>query len=333
MPGDFDESSHPRAEDGKFGAGSGGAKTKATQDPKAKPSAKAKAAAAKTKVDDRRKAAKVKAQVVVAKAKERAKTLVAKAKAMKPRGKTPSKDAKAKVATARAAAKAKAKDIVTKAKARAEQIKTKAGVSSAKPKAGDAAHPTDAPPAKAGPVSAGSFKQHQASFEQRVTGDERQAALIYSGHQFQEINASLRGVEHKGQQTIKADRIAAVVGHLDAALAKVRIQDPVVTYRGAAGRPDVMAMKPGDVIHDKAYVSTSIDKNVAHEFASNADNGVVFSITSPAGTKIGAIPSQFSSEKEMLLGRGVAMRLDRHEITTHDGEQVHVMHMTVVGQT
>jgi hypothetical protein len=224
MAGDFDESSHPRAADGKFGQGSGGGKQKASpsqdqkaKDQKAKPTARSKAAAAKAKVGERRKAARAKAQAVVAKAKLRAKAMVEKAKAMQPRGKAPTREAKAKVSAARSAAKANAKDIVSKAKERAAAIVAKHAPSSpaqkpdAKPTPAQKpavqapkASPATQAPAAAKPAQAesGAAKARTVSGEEhdkaaselhaKMTPTERSAVDLYISPAYRQINGDLR---------------------------------------------------------------------------------------------------------------------------------------------
>lgn len=128
--GTFDEGLHPRASDGKWGAGGGSPKKSAPkQGSESKAKATARAATAKAKVAAARAAAKEKATAIVAKAKERAKGLIDKAKARQPTsraGKAPTKEAKAKVAAARVVAKEKARQIVAKAKERAQATIAKA---------------------------------------------------------------------------------------------------------------------------------------------------------------------------------------------------------------
>src|SRR6185295_6342474 len=92
-------------------------------------------------------------------------------------------------------------------------------------------------------------------------------------------------------------------------------------------------LQPGETFVDKGYMSTSTAKDTA------MGGEFLFHITSPAGTKMGAIvadPTGFAGawggEKEILLGRGTALCLYRHEKTTENGYEQTVMHCTVVGQ-
>lgn len=83
-------------------------------------------------------------------------------------------------------------------------------------------------------------------------------------------------------------------------------------YRGVSGewsRKHFGGVKPGEILEDKAYLSTAsnVDSKVRNE-------EVVFTIHAPAGTKGLAIPSQFSSEKEILLPRNVKLRVISNEL-------------------
>jgi hypothetical protein len=188
----------------------------------------------------------------------------------------------------------------------------------------DAADSTAPTSPAAQPVSESELEDHRQSFANRTTADEQGAAYTYSTRMYQDINSHLRGLYDDNPLTGSAlDTVTDVIKNLDAGLAKAPIDFPVVTYRYSSAEPMFTALQSGDVFVDKAFTSTTIDKTMLEL------KPVTFTITSPAGTKIGAIPSAYETEKEMLLGRGTSFRIDSREEDA-DGN-IHFS-VTVVGQ-
>jgi hypothetical protein len=177
------------------------------------------------------------------------------------------------------------------------------------------------------PLNDSGFAIERAALAERITPTEHSAAQAYTSNDYVAINGLLRAGSDFGLTEDDETAARETIRHLDTLMDKARISAPVITYRGSEPHPAFMAMQAGDVFVDHAFVSTSVDKDA--QFG----GGVIFHVTSPAGTKIAAVPSHIEEEKEMLLGRGVAMRVDRRE-TKKDGrgKDVHVFHVTVVGQ-
>jgi hypothetical protein len=375
MPGQWDESKHPRAQDGKFGQGSG---TPAVASPKtyvAKPGAKAmsgtkgsgKAAsvalkdkAAKAKFVAAKTAAAAKAKLIKATAKGKAAALIAKAAAKKKAatdkakasGKKLSPAAAKKVKDAHAKAKIKAKAIVEAAKAKAAAVTakykgapgsaakakpktkatTKAAAPATKPPASSATKPLPATPS-AHPVqqpvslSLQQFEAKRTANRAASTADEIKAQETYTGDDYVSINNHLRQI-NPDDITLSQPEIDHTVKHLDSVMDRNKLTEPVITHRGSGPHPLFAKLKPGEIFHEKSYMSTTVDPQISDDFAA-ARGDYIFHITSPPGTKLAAVHSVNHTEKEMLLGRGAALRLDKREV---DSEGRHVMHFTVVGQ-
>jgi uncharacterized protein len=181
--------------------------------------------------------------------------------------------------------------------------------------------------------------------EAKLTKEERGATHAYAtGYDYGAahdnkgvyvpLNKSLRGIAKSDPAAEKS--LAEMTVHMDSAIAKSRIASPVLTYRTTAASV-FSHMKAGDVFIDHGFASTSTSDKHLRDYAAGyvgaAQRPTMMHITSPAGTKlaaIGGIKSSMAQEKEMLMARGTAFRLDRRE-TSDSGMEI--LHMTVVGQS
>lgn len=352
----WDESKHPRAPDGKFGQGGGSAHEQAKKAwaASAAASTKPKTLAAKAKGSGKVAAAKIAA--AKAKAKDAAAKIIASAKvkagqikwkvasdvakktaALKAGKVADPKAARAAIAAAKKAAAAKAKAVMDSAKARAAAksaaILAKAGAAAAKPSASTPAAKTAQTPTASGkPMSDHDLESARQRVQATATSHELSAAMIYSGHSYEQINTSLRTGTFQ-DMGLDEKRLTQTIDHLDSLMDKNKISESTLTYRGSQPHPSFSNLKPGQVFVDKAFVSTTTDRNMIFGDESSFNGGVLFHITSPPGTKIAGIPSNYPKEKEMLLGRGTAFRLDREERGTDpSGKPLRILHVTVVGQ-
>ncbi len=302
--------------------------------------AKAKIAAAKAKAKDAAARIIASAKVKAGQIKWKVASDVAKKTAALKAGKVVDpKAARAAIAAAKKAAAAKVKAVMDSAKARAAAksaaILAKAGAAAVKISASTSAAKTAQTPTASGkPMSDHDLESARQRVQATATSHELSAAMIYSGHSYEQINGSLRTGQFQDMGLDEA-RLNQTIGHLDTLMDKSRNTESTLTYRGSAPHPSFANLKPGQVFVDKAFVSTTTDKNVI--FGSSGDSsftgGIVFHITSPPGTKIAGIPSNYPKEKEMLLGRGTAFRLDREEHGTDpNGDPLRILHVTVVGQ-
>jgi hypothetical protein len=166
------------------------------------------------------------------------------------------------------------------------------------------------------------FQGLQDKLRAKLTPVEVKGALSYSQDVYMDVNRHLRG----DAKYSKLDNdTASVIPALDSLLEKSKITEPLVTHRAAEFEPGSAEheLKPGDTFADKGFTSTSYRSKNIERFGN-----VHFVITSPPGTKIGAIPSRMA-EGEMLLARGSKLRITKRE----EGADGHVtLHATVESQ-
>ena len=96
-------------------------------------------------------------------------------------------------------------------------------------------------------------------------------------------------------------------------LPESRLPRDAVLYRGLSGQNSgaldrFKNVKPGDVLEDPAFTSTAFS-----EKAKSRNEELVFTINAPKGTPALPIMGHFSWEGEMLLPRGVKLRVDKVE--------------------
>lgn len=158
------------------------------------------------------------------------------------------------------------------------------------------------------PMSDEEFGGFKKEFMGSSTTEQYGAAMVYSGSDYTAINEALR----KGEKL--TGRLGKAVETLDDTLAMPEVQIPrnATLYRGVSGK-DAQArfgnLKPGDVVEDPAFMSTS-----ANAEAKCRNEEIVFNIAAPAGTSGIPIPSKYSSEMEVLLGRNTKLRVDSVEM-------------------
>lgn len=97
-------------------------------------------------------------------------------------------------------------------------------------------------------------------------------------------------------------------------LPESRIPRDTILYRGLSDNPILgqngikarfESIKPGDVIEDPAYTSTTFN-----EKAKSRNEEVVFTISAPRGTPALPIRTHYTGEGEMLLPRGIRFKVD-----------------------
>jgi uncharacterized protein len=339
-----------RASDGKFGAGAH------KKEPKAAPRSKFDPTSHKTKIGEhkateakhRQESLRLKGEMAAIKEKARALPPKQRGELRKQHAELSAqrKENQAKATEARQARIGESKSMQAARKEhsatqRAEREKAK-GEKQKDPKAANAApkpvpkgDPAPAPvipKTDAKPVSDADLKEARMRFAKSGTNEEFAEVGNYRGMYFGSVNRTLRGVPNAGDLREKA-LVEGTVKGLDSILDKNRTPTDIVTYRGTQPHPSFANLKPGEIYVDKAYQSTSTQK----DFAMQGD--YMFHITSPKGTKIGALVADRSGftgawggEKEMLLARGTALRLERRETTNEQGFEQTVLHFTVVGQ-
>ena len=157
-------------------------------------------------------------------------------------------------------------------------------------------------------------EKHFGGWNDSLQDHEFKAIEKYSGAGYESINNALR----KGGAGQHAKTVAA----LDSAIARTSIPEDVTAFRGVrAGKlPD--DLKPGAVLQDNAYVSTSLNRAVGEKFAHHT----LMEIKVPKGSKGAAFDAVFEGgnrgENELMLPRGskfkvtgVAMRNGKRVVT------------------
>ncbi len=132
----------------------------------------------------------------------------------------------------------------------------------------------------------------------KITSDEKSSLSSYSGDSFLSINSAMRN----------GDSDTAEIKRIESAIDKSGgLSESMTVYRGVdretAKKIFGGSINKGDVVQDKAFVSTSKDFDLVA--SSYGSGGVVFEIAAPAGTS-GIDMSKYSSnknEKEILLQR------------------------------
>lgn len=147
--------------------------------------------------------------------------------------------------------------------------------------------------------------------ETRVDDGNRSGLTFYSSNEYSIINNALRGRSMEGY----TDNHYNAIRQVDIALNKVRAQHDMLVYRGVANKSLVAGLKPGDVFHDKAFVSTTSSHSVAYDGFAGGAGGAVFHITVPKGSRaypMGTV-SKYPDEREILLPRGSRLQVSKIE--------------------
>ena len=170
---------------------------------------------------------------------------------------------------------------------------------------------------------------------------ETDAVKNYANNGFRSVNTYLRvgGVDPAIEAfPALAERARQdselTVQQLDSAFNRgPALEEPITVYRGiieGADKPELFGApgsRLGSVFTDKAYVSTSADKQIADSSFSAAGTGnALLHITVPAGTKVvkpGSVALR-KEEKELILPRDSSFRIDRDEVDASGQRHVHL---------
>ncbi len=134
------------------------------------------------------------------------------------------------------------------------------------------------------------------------------------------INKTLRTGFKPGVPQSEIDRTNQQIESIDKAFEQTSItsNEPILTFRGLTVDPGGSVPKIGDVIEDKAFVSTTAIEGRALEFARASESvtagteRVLIKVVVPAGTPfiVGTKKvSSYPQEQEVLLKRGTKMRV------------------------
>lgn len=158
--------------------------------------------------------------------------------------------------------------------------------------------------------------EHEKSvkaFEAKLQPEEKAACTNYSVFA-EAVNGALRA----GQPpTSPIEKHALSV--LDSAIRKSAAPTDMVVFRGIHSAQDPLThLKPGVVIQDKGYVSTTSSRDIASEFAHQEHTGkldpsstrVIVRIKVPRGHAAAPIPSTYKFEHEYVLPRGTKFKIN-----------------------
>lgn len=151
------------------------------------------------------------------------------------------------------------------------------------------------------------------------TAPEIQAINAYSGSAFKAINTYLRqNAEAKdGGKPYDQPYIGEKMKNIDAVMKRSRMTEDTIVYRGMTGAiaKQIRQAKPGSIVRDAGYTSTSLYSSVAN--GSFGYDGVVMKLLLPKGNSAyimnGRGASLFPGEHEVLLPRGSRFKIRKVE--------------------
>jgi hypothetical protein len=169
------------------------------------------------------------------------------------------------------------------------------------------------------------IEDSQAQYK-KLTREEKEAVKEYTGSSYVDINKMLRTMAdinsgkiipdyyvHLEKHTVKA------IVNMTSAFKHFKLGQEVITYRGVS-KSETEGLEVGDTFDVQQYISTSI----------NADRGIgygadAFVIRVPKGTHgiFVAGFSQFASENELLLDRGLQLKVLRKTKRVMNGRKFH----------
>lgn len=165
-------------------------------------------------------------------------------------------------------------------------------------------------------------REGKAPSSEELAPHEKESLSRYQGTGFVGIQDHLRS----GTEDHEA---AAHVKGLDSAIGKSGLREDTTLYRGLGGQAaeeHIAKAKPGALVTDDGYVSTSRHKDVAHEFARARDEQeeapgrmAVLHINARKGQKALETAKHVSTvsaqrEGEHILPRGTKLRIKRVEV-------------------
>lgn len=146
-----------------------------------------------------------------------------------------------------------------------------------------------------------------APAKQDITPEEREAIASYQDGAYQEINQVLReGGDFEPDEGWRK----VIIADLDAAMKRNALPSDAVLYRSGIPEETLAGLKPGDVLADKAYQSTSFSDD-ASEVGSIHWGKTLAEIRAPKGTPgifVSGGEKGYDTEQEFLLPRNTALK-------------------------
>jgi hypothetical protein len=132
--------------------------------------------------------------------------------------------------------------------------------------------------------------------------------ISYCAIGYEKINSQLRQGDASSDRVRNMDRAFGLFG--------IRMTKSVTVTR-AMTVDTPLDLEVGQVIEDKAYVSTSLSSVEAKKFmhVSDYDSSVMFKIKVPAGVRM--LPGMIRHEQELILPRGTKFEVTGKRMSTH----------------
>jgi hypothetical protein len=150
---------------------------------------------------------------------------------------------------------------------------------------------------------------------------ESYASLVrYASFDYKDINGHLRGhgtnIWGKGEEGLKRD-VENHISHIDEAIEGAgELTENARFFRGVGLTEKLLEeyenLKPGDVLEDNGYLSTSMNPQTALNYGpfNNFEDVGVLIINAPTGSNALAIPTELTGpEEEVLLPRGTKLKV------------------------
>lgn len=174
-------------------------------------------------------------------------------------------------------------------------------------------------------ISKGQFKN--------LTEDQSAAVESYTGSGFKGMNGLLRGKDIPGNPEV----YQRAIDNVQSAVMAQSLEEGVTTWRAMGKHGDALHVEPGDIIQDKAFVSTAVDFDVAYNGLSYGFAGgdhksnTMLQVDIPAGSHALAVHkiTSMRGETEILLPYGAQMVVKSVEVTLSG---IRIIHVEIVQQ-
>lgn len=164
---------------------------------------------------------------------------------------------------------------------------------------------------------------------------EKLSAHYYQTHQKHAVPLSTYGVGSVNLNFALMDgEVPDQARKLDHALNHQSTPDSMYVYSGISNGHAAKVLA-NDVVHHPAFLSTSINMNVAASFSLSQNSNHMLKIHVPIGHRgayVGDLSGTNASEKEFLLPRGLKLRIHRdkeHVVKGTNGINLHIHHATI----
>ena len=177
-------------------------------------------------------------------------------------------------------------------------------------------------------VTSGLAEKKMFGYPERLKSPDYRAWLAYKGHQHYYINAVLR---HPNQDHAKSD--IKLTDNMLSAFNTVAVASKraIRTFRATRILDTKLNdLKPGSLITDRGFLSTSMSRYQAEDFTKPADgvkSPVLFILDVPKGTKM---MGGSEIERELILGPGSTVKIDSISDGFKDGIKVKIVNGSIV---